>query len=200
MASTVTQRFEALVTRAEEARNDQTAGQKIIVQVGSATCEHAAGSRDVLDEFHKHIAASARDDIILHQTGCTGRCSREPIVGVLMPGQMPVKYERVDRELVHEIFTKHLLEGQPLWDRVLDGPVEQAARYEVLYCGSDRCDGNSKRPSGHRLAKKLRAAGVGTDLVRLTPASCFGCCASSQQSSCLHLLVRPDKILYRVGN
>ena len=52
----------------------------------------------MLDEFRKHIAASGRNDIVLHQTGCTGRCSREPIVGVIVPGQMPVKYERVDRD------------------------------------------------------------------------------------------------------
>ena len=63
----------------------------------------------MLDEFRKHIAASGRSDIVLHQTGCTGRCSREPIVGVMVPGQMPVKYERVDRQLVHEIFTQHVL-------------------------------------------------------------------------------------------
>ena len=68
----------------------------------------------MFDEFRKHVAASGRSDILLHRTGCTGRCSREPIVGVFVPGQMPVKYERVDRNLVHEIFTSHVLGGKPV--------------------------------------------------------------------------------------
>ena len=61
---------------------------------------------------------------MLHQTGCTGRCSREPIVGVMVPGQMPVKYERVDRPLVHAIFTQHVQQGQPVLEHVLDGQIE----------------------------------------------------------------------------
>jgi len=65
----------------------------------------------VLEEFRRHVAASGRSDVVLHRTGCTGRCSREPIVGVLVPGQLPVKYERVDRDLVHEIFTRTFWEG-----------------------------------------------------------------------------------------
>ena len=41
-----------------------------------------------MDEFRKHVAASGRSDIALRHTGCTGRCSREPIVGVFLPGQV----------------------------------------------------------------------------------------------------------------
>ena len=127
MNSKVTEQYAALAAQAEEVLRQRADGDRIRIQVGSATCEHAAGSDEVLDEFRKHIAASGRDDIVLHQTGCTGRCSREPIVGVLVPGQMPVKYERVDRELVHEIFTQHIQQGQPVLDHVLDGPIEKLA-------------------------------------------------------------------------
>ncbi len=65
----------------------------------------------VYEEFRKHIAASGRSDIGLRRTGCTGRCSREPIVTVFMPESLPVKYQFVDRELVHKIFTCHVLGG-----------------------------------------------------------------------------------------
>ena len=120
MTTKVFQQYEALAKKAEDHLARRAAGDKIRIQVGSATCEHAAGSRDVFDEFKKHIAASGRGDVLLHQTGCTGRCSREPIVGVFVPGEMPVKYERVDRQFVHDIFTRHVLQGQPVLDRVLD--------------------------------------------------------------------------------
>jgi len=140
------QQFARLTERAAAALRQQAAGERIRIQVGSATCEQAAGSGEVLAEFRKHLAASGRSDILLHQTGCTGRCSREPIVGVMIPGALPVKYERVDRKLVHEIFTSHVLGGQPVLGRVLDGPLEHAARRELLLCGSARCGWDDARP------------------------------------------------------
>ena len=154
----------------------------------------------MLDEFRKHIAASGRDDIVLHQTGCTGRCSREPIVGVMVPGQMPVKYERVDRQLVHAIFTQHMQQGKPVLDHMLDGPIEKLAQHEMLICGSVRCGWKGRQPFDDVLAEKLRAAGLTAEQVRVTRASCFGACSTAEAGQFSHLLVRPDKVLYRVKN
>ena len=195
----VAEQLRALAARAEESLGGRIDGQRILVQVGSATCEHAAGSNEVLDEFRKHIAASARTDILLRQTGCTGRCSREPIVGVMIPGQMPIKYERVDRELVHEIFTQHILKGEPLLSRVLDGPINKLAPHELIVCGSARCGWRGQKLARGPLAEKLAAAGLGPDDVRVTPASCFGACSGDMVGRCTHLLLRPDNTLYRVS-
>ena len=198
MSNNVSQQFDALVKKAEETLRQRSAADRIRIQVGSATCEHAAGSDEVLEEFRKHIAASGRNDIVLHQTGCTGRCSREPIVGVIVPGQMPVKYERVDRKLVHTIFTQHIMQGRPVFDHILDGPIETIARHEVLVCGSMRCGWNGPRAFGEVLAEKLRAAGLTSEQVRVTQASCFGACSAAEAGNYSHLMVRPDKVLYRV--
>ncbi len=192
------QQFEALVKKAEAVLAQRAATDRIRIQVGSATCEHAAGSNAVLDEFRKHIAASGRDDIVVHQTGCTGRCSREPIVGVMMPGLMPVKYERVDRQMVHAIFTQHIQQGQPVLKNVLDGPVEKIAQYELLICGSTRCGWKAEMPFSEILQEKLHAAGLNGDQVRVTQTSCFGACNTGEAGRYSHLLVRPDKVLYRV--
>ena len=81
----------------------------IVIQVGTSSCEHAAGSLLLLEEFHKHIRSSGRKDIIIHKVGCTGRCSLEPIVSVIKPGESPVVYKRVDSDGVHEIFMHHVL-------------------------------------------------------------------------------------------
>ncbi len=196
MSNTASENFKALVAKATpQDRPDQ---DRIIIQIGSATCENAAGSDAVLVEFRKHIAASGRDDIVLHQTGCTGRCSREPIVGVFVPGQMPVKYERVDRELVHEIFTQHVLKGAPLLDRVLDGPVSRVHPHEFLVCASARCGWRGRSISQETIPNLLRAAGVPAEQVKVIPASCFGACGVDQAGTCSHVLVRPDNILYRI--
>ena len=192
--------YNVLVEKARQARHGQAAGDRIRIQVGSATCEHAAGSRRVFEEFRKHVTASGREDILLHQTGCTGRCSREPIVGVFMPGQMPVKYECVDRDVVHEIFTRHVQQGQPVLESVLDGPVEKITFYEILLCGSRQCGWKGQELCGDALEAKLRLAGMSKEQVHVTPASCFGACAKGEEGQVAHLLIRPDKVLYRVAS
>ena len=67
----------------------------------------------------------------------------------MVPGQMPVKYEQVDRQLVHAIFTQHVMQGQPVLEHMLDGPIEKLARYEILICGSVRCGwkGDGRSPT-----------------------------------------------------
>ena len=97
----------------------------------------------------------------------------EPIVGVIAPGQMPVKYERVDRELVHTIFTQHVLQNQPVLDHILDGPIEKLAKYEILICGSSRCGWKGDKPFRTLLTEKLRSAGLTAEQVRTTQASCL---------------------------
>jgi len=197
--SKILQQYEALAAKADEARLQRAGPERIRIQVGSATCEHAAGSRRVFDEFRKHITAAGRDDVLLHQTGCTGRCSREPIVGVMIPGQMPVKYGPVDREAVHEIFTRHVQQGQPVSALMLDGPVEQLAAHEILVCSSKRCNWKGEEQVGEALRERLRAAEIGEDEVRVTAASCFGACAQQEVGQYGHLLLRPDKVLYRIA-
>ena len=198
VTNTVSERFEALVAKAAEIRRQAAQPDQIVIQVGSATCEHAAGSREVFDEFRKHIEASGREDIRLRMTGCTGRCSCEPIVGVLVPGQMPVKYEHVGRDAVHEIFTQHIQQGTPVAEHILDRFAEKPAQHEILLCGSARCGWRGGEAFPDVLAQKLQAAGLGAEQVRVTPASCFGVCATEEAGQYSHLLIRPDKVLYRV--
>ena len=198
MTTTVSQQFTLLADKAEAHLKDQSARSPIRIQIGSATCEDAAGAEEVFDEFRKHVAASGRSDILLHRTGCTGRCSREPIVGVFVPGQMPIKYERVDRNLVHDIFTSHVLGGRPVLKHVLDGPIEQIPKYEILTCGSERCCWKGGRSFETALREKLAAAGVPENDVRVTVGSCFGACNADDDLNRSHMLVRPDKILYRI--
>ncbi len=50
------------------------------------------------------------------------------------------------------------------------------------------------------LEEQLRAAGLGPDKVRVTTGSCFGACSLDDAGRRSHLLVRPDKILYRVAD
>ena len=66
--------YRSLADRAVRTLADRDLENRILIQIGSATCEHAAGSQAVAEEFIRHIRASGRKDIVIHRTGCTGRC------------------------------------------------------------------------------------------------------------------------------
>jgi len=99
---------------------------KICIQVGSATCENAAGANEVAEEFRKHIKSTKRDDIIIKRVGCTGRCSCEPIVSIRMPNKDMVTYQKVDAETAHKIFISHVLEGKILEEEQMRCPKCQS--------------------------------------------------------------------------
>jgi len=81
------------------------------VYVGMATCEIAAGSREVMEVFRQAIA-NGLTDVYLSQKGCAGRCNLEPTVEVVEEGKIPLKYGRVTPERAREIVEKHLKKGQ----------------------------------------------------------------------------------------
>lgn len=114
MASDILKRYGDIQAQARKALESRRESEKVRIQVGSATCENAAGAREVMHEFRKHIEASGRDDIVLRQTGCTGRCSREPIINVIFPESTPTKYQKVTPDKAHEIFTSHVLKKTPV--------------------------------------------------------------------------------------
>ncbi len=198
MSSSTQTAYNQLRSKAGETYKKRHEPGRTEIQVGSATCENAAGAADVMEEFRRLIAASGRDDIILRRTGCTGRCSREPIVGVVAPGRIPVKYQQVDRDAVHRIFTTHVLGGEPAWDHVLQTEGGKPYRYEVMFCDGSRCDRSRNLDLRNRLEERLDAAGVDRDLVYLIPANCFGLCAGGERGKAVNVLVQPGNVLYRL--
>ena len=91
----------------------------IQIRVGSATCENASGAREVADEFKKSIAVYGDSNVVLHTVGCTGRCSCEPIVSVVKPGEKMVVYQKVNREIANRIFISHIKEGKLVVEALL---------------------------------------------------------------------------------
>ncbi len=190
--------YQKLLEQARQAVAEKGESGKAVIQVGSATCENAAGAREVLQEFRKHIAASGRSDIAVRQTGCTGRCSREPIVNVMLPGRLPVKYDRVDRDAVHEIFTKHVMGGEPVAERILDAHRHAPPRIEAMFCAGIRC-GRAQHLDFAGLFRQLLAeAGVQGEAVNVIEANCFGLCRTQEMGNATHLLLRPSNVIYRI--
>jgi len=199
MSTPVSRFFEALQAQASENLAVLGLQEKIVIQVGSATCEHAAGSLNVMDEFQKLIKASGRQDLVLHKTGCTGRCSKEPIVGINIPDRLPVKYERVNRDLVHQIFTSHIMGGAPLLDHALDDSISPVHEMEFIFCEGQRC--GILREVGFKAAfkEKLAAKVPSPETIKVSKVGCFGACSEQLAGKCAHILVRPSNLMYRVS-
>ena len=198
MNPSVNERFTSLRRQVESENHDAALPERIVIQVGSATCENAAGSREIREEFRKHIAASGRSDIVLHDVGCTGRCSLEPIVGILRPGERAVKYQQVSREGVHRIFTDHVLRGEPVTELVLDGTQKSQSRYEVLFCKGERCGNLAARALQAKLGEILEKRGVGAATVQIQGVNFADLCTGESKFQGGHLLVRPGNHMYRV--
>ncbi len=188
--------YDALYTSMLEEYLQSGMKQKTVIQVGSATCELAAGANAVRDEFVKLIAASGRNDIVLKQTGCTGRCAREPIVGVFQADKIPTKYEKVTIDKVQKIFQEHVLAGRQVSSLVLDKKTDVLWSYVVTVCSSPRCRNGEMEPSETILRRRLQALQVPDGTVRIFPGGCLGLCDDEEKGSHRTMMVLPDKIIY----
>jgi len=90
----------------------------IRVYVGMATCEIAAGSKEVMAVF-KEAISNGLTDVYLSQKGCAGRCNLEPTVEIVQEGKTPVKYGNVTPEKAREIIERHIKNGEIITDWVI---------------------------------------------------------------------------------
>ena len=151
-----------------------------------------------MDEFVKHVKSSGRQDVVIRKTGCTGRCSKEPIVGVSVPGQLPVKYERVNRELVHKIFTSHIQGGVPVAENALDDSLSEIHKSEFVFCAGVRCGLEGDNVMQDKFAQKLRERVPHHESVKVSKVGCFGACSQEDRGKCAYILHRPSKAMYRI--
>ena len=177
-------------------REQYLAGSKTVIQIGSATCENAAGAQQVRAEFEKLLKASGRKDIHIKQVGCTGRCSQEPIVGVFVPDKFPFKYERVTVPKVQEIFQQHVLQGQPVVDLILDKKTSNL--YNRLVTFSSLSTATTELPTKWEniFNDRLKTRGVAEGSVRSFHGGCLGLYSAGEEGGRVGMLVFPEKVMY----
>ncbi len=132
MDQEVKKNFLALKERAKQELAKRESPEKIVIQIGSATCENASGANVVYEEFRKHILAAGKKEIELKRVGCTGRCSLEPIVTIFTPQNRYTTYRKVDREAVHEIFVSHILGNKICTQYLLEAELTEEEKKEKL--------------------------------------------------------------------
>ncbi len=111
--------LEAVKARALEEIRLRQSGEVPRIVVGMGTCGIAAGAREVvaaiLDELgRRHLHA------VVTQTGCVGLCAREPLVDVIIPGQLRVTYGDVTPARARHIVVQHVANGRVVGEWALN--------------------------------------------------------------------------------
>jgi NADP-reducing hydrogenase subunit HndB len=101
----ISQRMKATTTLREGAG-------RVKVTVHMGTCGIAAGARDILGAFLKHMDEVDAKDIIITTSGCAGLCSHEPMATVELMDQAPVKYVDLSVDKVSRVFKEHVMGGE----------------------------------------------------------------------------------------
>ena len=101
----ISQRMKATTTLREGAG-------RVKVTVHMGTCGIAAGARDILGAFLKHMDEVDAKDIIITTSGCAGLCSHEPMATVELMDQAPVKYIDLSVDKVSRVFKEHVMGGK----------------------------------------------------------------------------------------
>ena len=89
------------------------------VYVGTATCENAAGSEEVMEVFKRAVEEGELQNVYVSRKGCAGRCNLEPLVEVIEPEKTPVKYKKVDAAKARQIIERHLSNGEVIEEWVI---------------------------------------------------------------------------------
>ncbi|MDR2191984.1 MAG: (2Fe-2S) ferredoxin domain-containing protein [Endomicrobium sp.] len=82
------------------------------IYVGSATCENAAGAKEIMKIFETQAGKKDCRDFYLSKKGCVGRCNLEPTVEVYEEGKKTVLYVKVNEKEAEKIIDKHIKVGK----------------------------------------------------------------------------------------
>ncbi len=193
-------RYEEIAQRIQKDFQSQLKSNQIVIQIGSATCEKAAGSDLVREEFEKLVKATGRQDIRLKQTGCTGRCSREPIVGVFFPGQFPFKYEKVTVAKVQQIFEQHILGGKPVLNLILDKKTTKYYSHIVTLYPSNAPGFAEDKKWEDILVERLKAKHVDPETTRVFVGGNVNISNKVQGKQGVGMMIFPEKTLYHFAS
>ncbi len=90
-------------------------GYRAKVTIHMGTCGIAAGARTVMSALMDEITKANVTDVIVTTSGCAGLCAREPLATTVeILNQPPVKYADLNEAKIREIFTEHILSGNPV--------------------------------------------------------------------------------------
>ena len=172
--------------------------KKVIIQIGNATCENAAGARDVQIEFEKLLKASGKTDIVIKETGCTGRCAAEPIVSIYLPEKSPLKYEKVTPDKVSRIFNETVLNHEMILDYLLDKKTKNVYKNIVTFLTGSITSCQEDFDRVDFFNKKIKELKIDEKSVKAFNGSGFGFRDETDKNQC-YMIVYPENVMYKAN-
>ncbi len=90
---------------------------ELTIRVCMGTGGLAAGSQEVIDEFHRQLGAKKIKVSIIkkcvNKTGCRGFCAKDVLVDVIRNGKTET-YQLITPDKVERIVEEHIIKGQPV--------------------------------------------------------------------------------------
>lgn len=141
-----------------------------IVYIGMASCEIAAGSKEVMEIF-KDAAKKGLITAYISQRGCVGMCSVEPTLDVIEKGKMPVRYIKVTPDVAKKIIEEHIRKGQIVKENVYFGSKQKS----LVVCRGAFCLNDETEVLIEEIEKILKEKNL-EEKVELCFSGCLGMC------------------------
>ena len=106
----------ALRDRSRQRMKIRKLGSDTQVTIHMGTCGIAAGAREIAKGLAEALLESSVENVSLRESGCVGRCDREPMITVTERSGRQYLYGSLDSKKVREIVQEHLINGEPLLD------------------------------------------------------------------------------------
>lgn len=156
-----------------------------IIYVGMASCEIAAGSKEVMEIF-KEAVKKGLITACISQRGCVGMCSVEPTLDVIEKGKMPVRYIKVTPEVAKKIIEEHIKKGQIVKENVYIGAKQKT----IVVCRGAFCLNDETESLIEEIERIIKEKDL-EDKVELCFSGCLGLCQEGPI-----LIVYPDFRVY----
>jgi NADP-reducing hydrogenase subunit HndB len=102
------------------AKKQFNAAGTIQIIIGMSSCGIAAGALKTMDAIYEQIEQMNLQNVHVSRTGCSGLCTSEPIVQLILDGTAKFAYGKVSPDIVSRIFNEHIKGGSIVRENLID--------------------------------------------------------------------------------
>ncbi|WP_155848353.1 (2Fe-2S) ferredoxin domain-containing protein [Caldisalinibacter kiritimatiensis] len=111
--------YDKLRKTAEDELEKKRKKKKIRAVLGYSMCSVSVGANEVLSALEEVLVEAEIDNVIIETTGCTGLCSKEPLLDVYTPEGYRYTYELVTPKKARAILISHSFYDEEIEDWLL---------------------------------------------------------------------------------
>lgn len=144
------------------------------IVIGMGDVGIKAGAKDIFETFSTLVnEAGLRGKVIVAQSIYDNSDSDFPIVEIIKPGEKPVLYKNVNKEVAKEVFNSHIMMNNVVTSNVFK--IAEKYKHYILTCADSGCKSSGAIGIYENLIKEAKEVGIEND-VKIIKTGCFGFC------------------------